>query len=70
MAAIKPKVLEGEGERSHRIRITLTSRSPWWDGTPAPLQVVSACCGWQCTAACGVNTATGQPCNGGTTEDG
>ena len=27
MAAIKPKVLEGEGERSHRIRITLTSQN-------------------------------------------
>lgn len=42
--------------------------SSWYFSTDAePEQVVSACNGWECTAACGVNTVTGQPCNGGTT---
>ena len=43
--------------------------SSWYfDLDTEPEQVVSACNGWDCTAACGVNTVTGQPCNGGTTD--
>jgi hypothetical protein len=41
--------------------------SAWYFGT-GTARVVSPCTGWACTAACGVNTATGQPCNGGTVD--
>jgi hypothetical protein len=38
----------------------------WYFGSGAtPVQVVSPCAGWACTGECGVDSATGQPCNGG-----
>ena len=54
--------------RVNGVSMSQALNSWYFDTGAEALQVVSACSGWQCTAACGVNTATGQPCNGGTTD--